>query len=101
MGKTSRNSKPTPRASRLPKRRPKVQKPTGASGAPTLHVERDPNMTDEQYRRQLAVAAWLMKRSEEAASLTPEQAREEERQWQRFKQSINQHRNGYRKLYLE
>ena len=70
---------------------------TGGGEAGTVVVTGTP----EQRERNEAALEMLRRWQQEDAARTPEEVRELDEQWERFKKSINEPRRGYREVIVD
>jgi len=62
-------------------------------------IHRNPNPSPEQIARSEALGRFLEEKRREAAEMTPAEIAKAERDWQKFKKTINEGR--YRKVILD
>jgi len=64
-----------------------------------LVIHRNPNPSPEQIARSKAMGRFLEDKLREMAAMTPAEIKQADRDWQKFKKSINEGR--YRKVILD
>ena len=68
-------------------------------GDDVLVIHPNPNPSPEQTARYQSLRKWLAQRLEVAARMTPEEKKQADEDWEKFKKSINEGR--YRKVILD
>jgi hypothetical protein len=78
--------------------RPQAENPP--DGGP-VRAQPDPSLSPEQRRRYDELLKWLQEKEQAYEKMSEAERRKLDEEWEVFKESVNESRKGYRKVFVD